>query len=221
MNDFYDLGDTGLTLFDDWLQGNYSRMPAPISVWNSQYRKLLIQLIIKYSVSSPKIISIGSGIGALESELSSHGFDVTASDVHSRAIEICLNKGLNTIYLDLLNDSINCSGSYDVVYLDGVLGHIAPDNDSLEKTWTKLVCLMSKNGICLISNDISGKDHCENSVTGMPDQFFYRPKAGGFSDAAKRFGFRKLYEELFSYNRRGKQRDREVSVLIDARKDKT
>ncbi|CAM4042654.1 class I SAM-dependent methyltransferase [Pseudoalteromonas byunsanensis] len=207
----YNTSTHGKTLYDDWLNLCDSVIPPPLSVRSNSYRRWLSKVISVLADKNDKVLSIGSGIGAAEKYFKEKSINITASDIHPRSLEICRSKGLETISLDIRSYN---SGDlhYDVIYADGVLGHIWEDENSGSKIWENLKSL-SRSGFLLLSNDISDDENINLTVTGMPDERFFRPPGGWFSNDAEKHGLKLIFSRLLAYKRRGKKRYREVIVL--------
>lgn len=208
----YDEGYAGQTLFDDWLANIGEILPPPISVKSSLYRRWLVSLINSIPESSRGVLSIGSGLGYTEVALQNSGLQIVASDSHPRAVSICRKQGLSTIEFDFFCGNIPKSIKFQVIYLDGVFGHLWLDETSGAKIWNRL-SEIKPDAIVVASNDIADELTPSWEMTNLPDHKFFRPQSYWYSCDAKKHGWETQFIRKIPYSRRGKKRFREVLVL--------
>ncbi len=208
----YDTGTLGGSLFDDWLALCDAKMPPPLAVRSAGYRRFLATLIGSIPESNRGVLSIGAGTGVMEEKLQEMGIDIVANDTHPRAVEICRAKNLRTLEFNFMQEKPPEGCEFGILYADGLLGHVWPeDADSLE-VWYKLASIGAPN-IIVTSNDIVSDTSPTRKVTGLPDQAFFRPPAGWYAQSAEKAGLRKVFSKRLPYRRRQAWRDREILVL--------
>jgi len=200
------------SLFELWDAGVETRTSAPLAVIDPQYRSLMVEILDSYRQADCRIVSIGAGNGYVEAKLRSADWDVLATDPAASALRLCSAKGLRTASFRLLVDS--APGLFDVIYCDGVMGHLWDPRSRLTCAWTALVELGHAGTICVISNDLADDDERPQFVVrGAPAAYFYRPPAGWYaSDAAatRQWSIEAQYE--YAYTRSDRPRRREIVV---------
>lgn len=208
------------SLFDAWETGGSSTMQAPLSVRRPRYRKLIVSIARTYAPSpSATVVSIGAGNGFTEAELAKAGFRVTATDRSRIALRYCREKGLTAEYLDF--PSSDGFRRFDLIYCDGLLGHLWQDRLGYSQCWPALANLGEKNSMLIISNDLANTDDEPTfAVKDHPHAKFFRPPAGWFAKDAQSSGlWTAVTTRMIRYRRNGYRR-REIVVLRRSLVDK-
>jgi SAM-dependent methyltransferase len=222
----YDNFQSGQSLFTVWERGESAQIPAPLSVRRPRYRKIIVRLITKCHPLGARVLSIGAGNGFTEAEMRKEGFDVLATDVSDIALEYCRRKGLKTLKYEFPSESFPAPASFDVIYCDGLLGHLWQSAKGYELCWIRFAKLSYLNSLLIISNDLADVDGMPTlNVTGAPKANFFRPPAGWFLRDAEASGLWRIEKmRLLRYMRRGQLRRREILVLrcllMNERKEK-
>lgn len=208
------------SLFDRWEARTETELAPPLAVRDAEYRSEVVRILRRYRCSGRRLVSIGAGNGHVEATLAADGWDVLATDTAESALRICGAKGLATMRFDVLNDPP--VGSFDVVYCDGVMGHLWHPVAASVPAWTALAALGRTGSIGLVSNDLSDDDEAPRfAVRASPTAAFYRPPSGWFSrDARSTLRWSVESEHLYHYERSGAARRREIIVarlLVDER----
>ncbi len=103
--------------------------------------------------SSKRACVIGCGVGDDAQALSEFGFEVTAFDISSKAIELCKNRYPNTkvkfVVADLFDYPKEWFESFDVVYECNTI-QVLPDKYR-KKARTSMSSLIAKDGYILVS----------------------------------------------------------------------
>jgi len=212
----YDSFQSGESLFAAWESGAPTQIPAPLSVRLAQYRQLIIGLVRKHHLKScAKVLSIGAGNGFTEAELQKAGFAVLATDVSEIALEYCRRKGLQTMHYEFPDLSFPGPLDFDVIYCDGLLGHLWQSEHGYSRCWRRFAELARVDSLLILSNDLADTDEMPTlKVIGAPDAVFFRPPAGWFSHDAVASKLWRVEEiGLLSYSRRGLPRRREILTL--------
>jgi len=213
----YDSSESGESLFAVWERGGPAQLPAPLSVRRPRYRQLIVGLITKHvSASRPRVLSIGAGNGFTEAEMRVRGYDVIATDISEIALEYCRRKGLKTLRYEFPHQSFPTPSKFNVIYCDGLLGHLWQLDQSYSRCWSRFAELTATDGLLILSNDLADTDDTPTlKVMGAPEASFFRPPAGWFAKAAEGSGFWHVKEtRLVGYLRRGVPRRREILALL-------
>lgn len=213
----YDSSESGESLFAVWETGKPAQMPAPLSVRRPRYRRLIVKLITKHvSRSQSRVLSIGAGNGFTEAEIQMQGYDVLATDVSEIALEYCRRKDLKTLRYEFPTQLFSLPSGFDVIYCDGLLGHLWQLDQTYAGCWSRLAKLANTDALLVLSNDLADTDDAPVlKVMGLPEVSFFRPPAGWFAKAAEASGFWRVKEtRLLRYLRRGLPRRREILALV-------
>lgn len=201
------------SLFDCWESGQPTDLLPPLSVRDPAYRAHLVHLLAPYRLDHRTLVSVGAGNGFVEAELSAAGWDVLATDPAESALTRCREKGLRTARFALLEDP--APGTFDVIYCDGVLGHLWEPGGRSTRAWTALAELGRAGSICVAANELADGDaKPQFAVRSSPGARFYRPPAHWFErDAAASGRWEPVTRELYHSERAGSARRRELLVL--------
>lgn len=221
-NDFltsidYDTSEVkGESLFALWERGESGQMPPPLSVRQPRYRRLIIELVKRHHPRShATVLSIGAGNGFTEADLFSAGFDVVATDRSEIALEYCRQKGVDTIRYEFPNQSPPGLNQFDVIYCDGLLGHLWQPKGGYTHCWARFAEFAKFRSLLILSNDLANTDNGPTlGVAGAPEASFFRPPAGWFAQDAKASHLWTFEEvRVLRYLRRGLLRRREILLL--------
>ena len=200
------------SLFERWESGEATDLPAPLAVRDGAYRSEVVRVIGRYRSAGSRLVSIGAGNGCVEAALAEEGWEVLATDPAVSALRICRAKGLAITCFELLADPP--IGPFDVIYCDGVMGHLWDSTSASIPAWSALAALGHRHSICVVSNDLSDDDDTARfAVRTAPAAAFYRPPAGWYgSDASSTALWAVESEKLYDYVRTGAARRREILV---------
>lgn len=207
----------GPSLFDTWEAGGRTSLAPPLSVVDAGYRAHVADILRGYLGAGARLVSVGAGNGCVEVELANAGWDVVATDVSASALRICRRKGLPTTRFDL--DVVEPIGQFEMIYCDGVMGHMWTPGSRCTSCWSALATLGRPGARCLVSNDLADDDEdAQLNVRSSPGAAYYRPPAGWFArDAMATARWTVESEHLYVYERDGTVRRREqiLARLID------
>lgn len=204
------------SLFGMWESGEATDMLAPLSVRRPRYRRLIAGILRRYApTQTARVLSIGAGNGFTEAELAAAGFNVLATDRSDIALRFCKRKGLVTAKYEFPEEpSVHLHG-FDVVYCDGVLGHLWRPATGCQEFWVKATKFCKRDALMLLSNDLSETDTAPTlGVRTDPGAKFFRPPAGWFARDAQASGlWQPEATRTLRYRRQGLLRRREILIL--------
>lgn len=204
------------SLFVRWERGEATGMPAPLSVRRPRYRRLIVGMLKYYApIPAARVLSIGAGNGFTEAELAAAGFTVLATDRSETALRFCERKGLVTAKYEFPEEPPESLRGFDVIYCDGVLGHLWEPASGCQEFWVKATEFCKRDALMLLSNDLSETDAAPSfGVRADPEAKFFRPPAGWFAQDAQASGlWRPETARVIHYRRRGPLRRREILIL--------
>lgn len=202
-----------LSLFERWEAGITARLQAPLGVRDELYRSQLVEFIGACWEGRGTLFSVGAGNGCVEVLLAHDGWDVLASDPAESALRLCAAKGLATRRFALMAD--RPTGLFDVIYCDGVMGHLWNPKLGSTATWSALAELGHGGSMCVVSNDLSDDDETTRfAVRGSSHAEFYRPPRGSYAnDALATERWTVVSERIYQYERSGVIRRREILAM--------
>jgi 2-polyprenyl-3-methyl-5-hydroxy-6-metoxy-1,4-benzoquinol methylase len=193
--------EQGKSIYTIWEEGKAYKDSITPAISDANYREFITQKIeslVNYKVTS-NILSIGSGNAFVESDLHQKGYQVIANDVNEDAIEIARNKGLTVVFADI-NQWEPEQKNFDLIYCDGVVGHLYKPGVSLTKLFSRLRdYLVSNQGILLISNDAAVINAPVHPHPRVKD--FYWFSADYLRSELLSSGFEAVENESFIYHR--------------------
>ena len=199
------------SLFDQWEAGDPAVLQAPLSVHDASYREVIVGVITAlHQMGRRTLVGVGSGNGVVEAELSAAGWDVLATDCAESALRCCRSKGLEVRKFNLMNDDGLCA--FDVIYCDGVMGHLWQPGSNSVLAWRALARLGRPGSFAVVSNDLADSDRgAQFAVHASTSAQFYRPPAGSFAtDACSTSLWSLDSTRIYSYRRHGDMRRREI-----------
>ena len=202
----------GPSLHELWERGTSASFRPPISVLDAEYRSLIVATLQPFRMPKARLLSVAAGNGFAEQALQQDGWDVLATDCAAAAGKFCRRKGLRFRQFCLGVDAPSRIGSHDIVYCDGLIGHLWRTQTDTARVWRALRPLVIRNGYLLTCNDLSNGDEAEFEVRDHPEARFYRPLAGELSTAAAEASWRTESVTCYEYDRRGPRR-RELLLL--------
>lgn len=205
----------GPSLHELWECGSPASIRPPISVIDANYRLAIVTTLQPLRTPNARLLSVAAGNGYTEQALQQDGWSVLATDCAATAGEFCRNKGLHFQQFCLDVDDPSVVGDFDVVYCDGLIGHLWRSQTGTARAWRALRPLVSRGGFLMTCNDLSDGDRAEFKVRGHPEARFYRPPAGELAAAAAEEGWRTESTTCYEYERRGPRR-RELLLMCRA-----
>ena len=163
--------------FQIWERGEAVGPSMTPSTMHQDYRDKLVSILddLASHTSGSRILSIGCGNGFVERDLLKLGYQVLATDVCKEALELAEAKGLNTMYLNA-TEGISCiDEAFDLIFFDGVIGHLFDDSGSVDYIFQELHRVLSPQGVVLIGNGIP--DNAENIWHLDRADYFYTSQA--------------------------------------------
>lgn len=200
------------SLFDLWEAGEPTDLPPPLAVRDAEYRSQIVRILDSHRSAGRRVVSNGAGNGCVEAALAAAGWDVLATDPASSALRLCRAKGLSARRFALLEDPP--IGPFDVIYCDGVMGHLWDPASASVPAWIALAALGHRGSVCCVSNDLSDDDtEAQFAVRTLAAAAFYRPPKGSYGrDASSSLLWSVESEHLYHYVRTATTRRREMVV---------
>lgn len=204
------------SLFLKWENGEPTALQAPLSVKRPLYRRLVVGILRRYAPTArARVVSIGAGNGFTEAAIAAAGYDVVATDRSDIALRLCERKGLAVAKYEFPDEPPAHLRGFDIVYGDGVLGHLWQDAVGCQEFWVTATKFCKREAWMLLSNDLSETDDVPTfRVRADPDARFFRPPAGWLARDAEASGlWRADMSRVLRYRRYDSVRRREMLIL--------
>ncbi|QIH33419.1 methyltransferase domain-containing protein [Sphingobacterium sp. DR205] len=199
------------TRYQIWERGEAVGDSITPSIYCKPYREHLVNKIASLVEDKGSVFSIGCGNAFVEAELVNKGLSVSGIDFNEEAVELAALKGVDACvsdYYDLKKESLF---DFDVVYADGLIGHLYENEGGLDRFFHKLKTLTYKSWIVL-SNDAP----LEDETTVMPNKMvngFWLLSTNYIKKSLERFGYI-IHEDYYYTYERPKSGTRKRSICI-------
>lgn len=195
-----DKGTVG-TRYEIWEKGEALGDSITPSIYCEPYRQHLGEKIISLIGNESSVFSIGCGNAFIEGRLVGQGIRVDGIDFNAEAAELASKKGVKATSGDFYDLESGSFESYDMIYADGLIGHLFKADNGLDRFFEKLKELNPKKGCTiLLSNDAPLKNEAEftknKSVKG-----FWLLSIEYLKETLERFGYEVEEDYYFSYER--------------------
>jgi SAM-dependent methyltransferase len=147
-------GDDNLSIYEIWEAGGAYNDSVTPSTYVPEYRSHIVLKIVSLTPDYGYVFSLGCGNGFVEGELVARDREVRAIDCNAEAVELTTKKGVDAFVADFFElDPRECAG-VDVVYADGLLGHVFDPAEGIRPALEKIRSLDLRSGARLVfSND--------------------------------------------------------------------
>lgn len=163
----------GENIYDIWERGEAFGNSITPSTYDKEYQLWMLNLIFDKSKKKKlKVLSLGCGNATIEKLLVGEGHSVTAFDINEEAIQYALSKGVDAQVCDL-NKWEPTKDCFDVVYCDGILGHLLEPTAGFSSIFDKVMTTLNKDGMVLISNDSSDVEQDVQEHPDLPSFYWF------------------------------------------------
>jgi hypothetical protein len=201
LRSFYLTGNEEQSIFDEWEHGIARGDSTTPSICSPTYRWWILEHLRNALNRDRKhlLLSLGSGNAFVERVLCREGYPVLAVDALDHAVQLARQAGVPAINHNLYTWKTE-PGYWDVVYADGLLGHLHDGQDGahvalkLFHSWLK-----HSGGTVVISNDSPKTDAPVQQSSNVPG--FYWLSDHWIADELKRAGFSRVSTASITYRR--------------------
>lgn len=197
---FYLSGDEQRTLFHQWEEGVPRGNSTTPSICSPAYRWWILEHLRNALDRDRRrlLLSLGAGNAFVERILCQEGYLVLALDALEEAVELARRAGVPAIRQNILTW---CSphDRWDVIYADGVLGHLHDGADQAGTALRTLRRCLVPHGTLVISNDAPPGNEAAQLSSNVPG--FYWLSTGWIADELRRAGFKQISTASIRYRR--------------------
>lgn len=202
-----------LSIYQIWEKGEAYNDSITPATYCMEYQSHIQLKIERLTTKDACIFSIGCGNAAIESLLLQGGRRVAAIDCNREAVELAISKGVAATGGDFLRMPEGGLSSYDLVYADGLVGHLCSADSGLTPFLDGLKrARLRKHAKLLISNDGPRARGVALEPHGSVDGFWL-VSHDHLAERLRSIGFKILEQYTFPYGRpQSGLRDRSICI---------
>ena len=147
-------GKNTRTIYEIWEAGEAFDDSVTPSTYCPDYRTHVVLKMLSLTAKGARIFSIGCGNAFVEADLVREGRYVQAIDCNPEAVDLAARKDVEAFVSDFHSLPDGYLAAFDVIYADGLLGHLYREGTGLSAFYDTLARLAPKPGAFLVfSND--------------------------------------------------------------------
>lgn len=194
-------GQTSDSLYRIWERGEAFNDSITPSIYVPEYRSHVVLKVLTLTEEASNILSLGCGNGFVEGDLVANGRNVKAVDCLEEAVELTRAKGVDAFVSDFFTLEPRHFEGIDVVFGDGILGHLFDPEQEMKPALTKLASLGLKPGSWLVfSNDSPREQGVQFAPHGVVPGFWFISR-DYLQKSLGSFGFEPVESYYFPYLR--------------------
>jgi SAM-dependent methyltransferase len=200
LRSFYLTGSEEPSLFDEWEHGTPRGDSTTPSICSPTYRWWILEHLRNALDRDRRnlLLSLGAGNAFVERVLGREGYSVLAVDALAQAVELARRAGVPAICQNLYNWDAQPE-YWNVVYADGLLGHLYDEQDGAHAALRLLHRWLKRGGTVVISNDAPKTDAPVQQSANVPG--FYWLSNRWIAGELKRAGFARISSARIAYRR--------------------
>lgn len=205
VHDFYTAprptGHGSRSIYEIWEHAGAFNDSITPSTYVPAYRAHIVRKILSATFLDGTVFSLGCGNGFVEAELLRYARTVLAMDCNQEAVELTKKKGVTAFVADFFLLRPEDVATTDLIYADGLLGHLFHPKDKMEPALRKLKSLNLRSGTRLVlSNDAPEDRRVPFARHESVDAFWFISKHY-LRERLSHIGFEPLESYYFPYMR--------------------
>ena len=207
------VGDTDRSIYEIWEDGGAFNDSVTPSTYVPAYRAHIGNKIRALTSVGSSVFSLGCGNGFVEGDLVHSGRTVRAIDCNEEAVRLTRDKGADAFTADFFALGPEDVADAEVLYADGLLGHLFDPDTGLEPALSKLVSLRLRPGVHLVLSNDSPRDPQAAFAPHERVEGFWFISKDYLSGSLAALGFDVLESYYFPYRRPlSGERNRTISI---------
>jgi hypothetical protein len=196
-----DVDGRSVSIYQIWETGGAYNDSVTPATYSSEYRSHIALKMERLTSTKGSIFSVGCGNAAIEGLLCKRGRIVSAIDRNEEAVELALRKGIDATCGDFTELPQGALMSYELVYADGLAGHLCDANTGLKPFLDAIDRAgLTKGARLLISNDAPRSPNVGLEPHGSVASFWLISHAH-LAEQLSRVGFKVVESYTFPYHR--------------------
>jgi len=195
------VGDTTGTIYTIWEQGEAFNDSVTPSTYVPQYRFHIVLKLLSLTRDGDTIFSVGCGNGFVEGDLARLERTVRAIDCNEEAVELTRKKGVDAFTADYFALEPADLAGVDLIYGDGILGHLFDPDEGLRLVLLKLASLDLKSGAHLVFSNDAPRDPKQEFAPHERVADFWFLSRNYLQKTLSSFGFEPVEDYYFPYLR--------------------
>ena len=202
------------TIYQIWETGEAFNDSVTPSTYSAEYQSHIRLKLERLTGPGDRILSVGCGNAVVEGQLVGTGRHVSGIDCNAEAVEFASRKGVHARQADFLELPQGALAAFDLIYADGVVGHMCDAAEGLGRFLAALRRAGMKSGARLvISNDAPRSPQAHLEPHGSVDGFWLVSHRH-LTEQLGAAGLRGLESYTFPYARpKSGLRDRSICVV--------
>ena len=188
--------------FHIWDRGEAVGDSVTPSTYSKPYQLWMHELLRKFldDGDEPALLSVGCGNAIIEAELAAAGYRVLGVDALPEAVALAKGRGVDAVCADVLTWMPPASTRWNVIYADGILGHIFDQAKGVQHVLARFRSwLPDGKGVLVMSNDEPRTDAHVQAHSEVPG---FSWLSGPFLHTqAEAAGFQDVWTTWFTYER--------------------
>jgi SAM-dependent methyltransferase len=202
-----------LSIYQIWERGEAHADSVTPATYSKEYQSHIVLKAERLTTAQSRVFSIGCGNAGIEAVLQQRGRRVDAIDCNREAVALANQKGVAATQGDFMSMCPDSLAPYDLVYADGLIGHLCSAQEGLGPFLQGLARAGLRTGAkLLISNDAPRKPGADLEPHGSVEGFWLVSHLH-LADRLVQSGYKVLESYTFPYHRpQSGLRDRSVCV---------
>lgn len=188
------------SIYDIWEDGGAFNDSITPSTYVREYRSHIVLKILSITEDHDEVFSLGCGNGFVEADLASADRRVRAIDCNVEAVELTRKKGVDAFVADFFQMLPEEIAEADVLYADGLLGHLFDTGDEIRPALRKMESFNLKSGTRLVFSNDSPRDGRDFAPHERVEGFWFLSRTY-LQESLAAFGFEPVESYYFPYLR--------------------
>jgi SAM-dependent methyltransferase len=205
IHDYYcvprSIGSVEQSIYDIWESGGAFNDSITPSIYVPEYRSHIVLKILTLTAPGATVLSLGCGNGFVEGDLLRNGLEVRAMDCNEEAVQLTRKKGVDAFTADFFEMRPVDAGTPDVIYADGLLGHLFDAEEGIEPALGKLRDLGLRSDTHLVFSNDAPRDRTLDFAPHEHVSGFWFLAKDYLQKSLASFGFQPLESYYFPYLR--------------------
>lgn len=195
------VGPVEVNIYDIWENGDAFGDSITPSTYVPEYRSHIVLKILSLTADGANVFSLGCGNGFVEADLARCERTVKAIDCNQEAVELTRKKGVDAYVADFFMLTPAEVADADVLYADGLIGHLFDPGEGIRPALGKLRSLNPRPGAWLVFSNDSPRDPSAAFAPHERVEGFWFVSRTFLAEGLRSHGFEPVESYYFPYLR--------------------